>query len=153
MRGPWRAGITGRMTDPKVDHQARNSSPTVDPPEPAVSHDRSGGQVCLSRPATIKGAIVTAIRRQWLVPTGLIGLSLVPVAAGAARLTQLAAGTPTAQDARFFDAPLPVIVHILGASVFCILGAFQFVPSLRRGGRSWHRRAGRLLVPFGLAAA
>ena len=91
-------------------------------------------------------------RRQWLVPTGLIALSLVPVAAGAARLTQLAGGGPvTSENARFFDMPVPVIVHIIGATVFCLVGALQFVPALRRN--PWHRRAGRLLVPFGLAAA
>lgn len=90
--------------------------------------------------------------RQWPVPTGLILLSLVPVLAGAARLSQLAGGaTVTAENARFFDMPAPVIIHIIGATVFCLLGAFQFVPSLRR--RAWHRRAGRLLVPLGLAAA
>lgn len=91
-------------------------------------------------------------RRQWPVPTGLIALSLVPVAAGAARVGQLAGGaTVTAENARFFDMPAPVIVHIVASTVFCLVGAFQFVPSLRR--RAWHRRAGRLLVPFGLAAA
>lgn len=94
----------------------------------------------------------TQTRRQWLAPTGLIALSLVPVAAGAARLGQLAGGaTVTADNARFVDMPAPVVVHIIGATVFCLLGAFQFVPSLRR--RGWHRRSGRVLVPFGLAAA
>jgi uncharacterized membrane protein len=91
-------------------------------------------------------------RRQWPVPTGLIALSLVPVAAGAARLGQLAGGaTVTPENARFVAVPAPVIIHIIAATVFCLVGAFQFVPSLRR--RSWHRRSGRLLVPFGLAAA
>jgi uncharacterized membrane protein len=61
--------------------------------------------------------------------------------------------TVTAENARFFAAPVPVVVHILAASFFCVLGAFQFVPKLRQGGRAWHRFAGRMLVPFGLAAA
>lgn len=94
----------------------------------------------------------TTPRRQWPVPTALIALSLVPVAAGAARLGQLASGGPvTADNARFFSMPVPVIVHVVSATVFCLLAALQFVPSLRRG--SWHRRSGRVLVPFGLAAA
>ncbi len=94
----------------------------------------------------------TRSHRQWPVPTGLIALSLVPVAAGAARLSQLAGGaTATAENARFFAVPAPVIVHIVSATVFCLVGAFQFVPSLRR--RAWHRRSGRMLVPLGLAAA
>jgi len=91
-------------------------------------------------------------RRQWPVPAALIALSLIPAAAGAARLTQLAGGAPvTSENARFFALPLPVIVHVIGATTFCILGAFQFVPALRRG--RWHRLAGRVLVPCGLAAA
>lgn len=98
--------------------------------------------------------MTTTRRRQWLVPAGLIALSLVPVAAGAARLTQLAGGaTVTSENARFFTAPMPVIIHIVGATVFCLLGAFQFAPTLRSGRNRWHRLSGRVLVPFGLAAA
>lgn len=94
----------------------------------------------------------THARRRWPVPTALIALSLVPVAAGAARLGQLAGGAEvTTENARFFAVPAPVVVHIVAATVFCLVGAFQFVPTLRR--KAWHRRSGRLLVPFGLAAA
>jgi hypothetical protein len=86
------------------------------------------------------------------VPAALIVLSAVPVLAGAVRVVQLAAGARiTAENARFFASPVPVVLHIVGASVFCVLGAFQFVPSLRRHG--WHRMAGRLIVPCGLVAA
>lgn len=92
---------------------------------------------------------------RWLVPTGLILLSLVPVIAGAIRLTELTSGTSiTPQNARFFASPVPVVTHIISVSVYCLLGAFQFVPSLRRGKRrGWHRIAGRILVPAGLVAA
>lgn len=95
------------------------------------------------------------IRRkaQWPVPTALILLALIPVLAGAARLNVLATGTSGPADSRFVDSPIPVITHIIGASVFCILGALQFVPRLRRGRPSWHRIAGRVLVPAGLLAA
>ncbi|MBE1501850.1 putative membrane protein [Amycolatopsis lexingtonensis] len=91
-------------------------------------------------------------RPEWLVPAGLLLLSAVPVAAGSARVAELAGGARvTADNARFFAMPLPVVLHIFGASLFCVLGAFQFVPSLRR--RRWHRVSGRLLVPCGLVAA
>ena len=90
--------------------------------------------------------------RAWLIPIGLILLALVPVAAGAMRLTGLVVGAEvTEANARFFDSPVPVIAHIIGATVYCVLGAFQFVPQLRR--RRWHRMAGRILVPAGLVAA
>ncbi|MHA7207802.1 DUF2306 domain-containing protein [Arthrobacter sp. MDT1-65] len=89
----------------------------------------------------------------WLVPAGLILLSLIPVLAGAVRLTELTGGAPiTDRNARFFDSPVPVVLHIVGATVYSLLGAFQFVPTLR-GRRRWHRIAGRILFPAGLVAA
>jgi hypothetical protein len=95
-------------------------------------------------------------RTRWLVPAALILLSLVPVIAGASRLTGLAGGQVTPDNARFFDSPIPVLIHIPAVTVYLVLGAFQFVPSLRRGkrgGRSWHKIAGRILAPTGLLAA
>lgn len=93
-------------------------------------------------------------KREWLVPAGLIMLSAVPVIAGAARTAELTTGaTVTPDNARFFASPAPVLVHIIGASLYCLLGAFQFAPSFRRRRPGWHRLAGRLLIPCGLAAA
>lgn len=93
-------------------------------------------------------------RGRWLVPTGLIILSLVPVIAGAFRLTELVSGAAVTPDnARAFAMPIPVVAHIISATLFCVVGAFQFVPGLRRGPKSWHRRAGRVLIPAGLIAA
>jgi uncharacterized membrane protein len=92
------------------------------------------------------------LKWHWLVPSGLIALSLVPVAAGSLRLAQLAGGAPaTAANERFVSTPLPVVLHIVGASIFCLVGALQFSTSLRR--RAWHRRAGRVVVPAGVVAA
>ncbi len=95
-------------------------------------------------------------RARWLVPAALIFLSLVPIIAGAARVTELSGGHITPDNARFFDSPIPVLIHIPAVTVYLVLGAFQFTPSLRRGkpGRlSWHRIFGRILVPTGLLAA
>jgi uncharacterized membrane protein len=91
---------------------------------------------------------------EWRVPAGLILLTAVPGLAGAARVAQLAEGGPvTAENARFFAMPLPVLVHIFGATTFCVLGAFQFAGGFRRRRPGWHRIAGRILVPCGVAAA
>ncbi|MFG2053119.1 DUF2306 domain-containing protein [Micromonospora sp. NPDC048930] len=88
------------------------------------------------------------------MPAGLIMLSVVPVVAGAARAAELTGGaTVTPDNARFFASPAPVLVHIVGASLYCLLGAFQFAPGLRRRRPGWHRLAGRVLIPCGLAAA
>ncbi|MGO4190221.1 DUF2306 domain-containing protein [Arthrobacter sp. YAF17] len=97
-----------------------------------------------------------AIRRpgpQWPVPAALILLSLIPVIAGAARLTELTGGAAiTPQNARFFASPVPVVVHIVSVTIYSLLGAFQFLPGLR-GRNSWHRIAGSVLIPAGLLAA
>ena len=93
-------------------------------------------------------------KNPWLVPIGLILLSLVPVIAGVFRLTQLTFGAEiTEANARFFHSPVPVVVHIIGATTYLLLGALQFVPRLRTGRPSWHKVAGRILVPAGLLAA
>ena len=91
--------------------------------------------------------------RQWLAPAGLIVLALVPIVAGGFRLTELTTGAEiTAQNARFFDSPTPIIIHIVSATLYFVLGAFQFVPLLRAR-RRYHRSAGRILIVAGLVTA
>lgn len=93
-------------------------------------------------------------KAEWLVPAALLVLCVVPVAAGAARLTQLSGGAVvTAENARFFASPLPVVLHIISVTFYSVLGALQFAPALRRRKNPWHRIVGRILVPFGLVAA
>ena len=88
---------------------------------------------------------------KWLI-AGLLVLSAIPMVAGAFRLTELTGGAAiTPANARFFASPLPVVLHIVSASVYAVLGAFQFAPRFRRRRLGWHRAAGRfLLVPCGL---
>jgi hypothetical protein len=95
------------------------------------------------------------LRREWTIAVGLILLALVPVIAGAVRVGAIASGVPeTPDNARFMQVPLPVVLHILCAVVYSIVGAFQFLPRLRRRHTGWHRFAGRyLLVPAGLVVA
>jgi uncharacterized membrane protein len=103
---------------------------------------------------TVTSSSSTTTKAEWLVPIGLIMLSLVPVVAGAVRVAELSGGADvTPENARFFASPVPVVVHIVSVSVYCILGALQFVTGFRRRRGGWHRAAGRLLVPCGLGAA
>lgn len=81
--------------------------------------------------------MTTMVRTRWRVPVALLALTAAPVVAGAFRMTQL--GTRVI--------PVPTLLHIVGASLFCVLGALQFL----RGPR--HRVIGRLIVPCGLIAA
>jgi uncharacterized membrane protein len=97
---------------------------------------------------------MTTRRRDWPIPTALVLLSVVPMLGGALRVADLASGAAVTPDnERFIAMPVPVLLHIFGATIFCVLGAFQFAPGLRRGHPRWHRRAGRLLVLCGLTAA
>ena len=95
-----------------------------------------------------------ARQRAWPAPAALVALSVIPLVAGTLRLVQLAGGPEVIPaDQRFADFPAPVIVHILGAAIYALVGAFQFVPRFRRRHRSWHRRAGRVLIVAGLLVA
>lgn len=57
------------------------------------------------------------------------------------------------ENPRIQSAPLPVVLHIVSSVIFCILGAFQFLPSVRRMYPTWHRLGGRLLVGAGTFSA
>ncbi|GAA0997722.1 DUF2306 domain-containing protein [Subtercola frigoramans] len=105
-------------------------------------------------------ASTPASRCSWLAPAGLILLSLIPLIAGAVRVTELSGGAAeTVANSRFIDSPIPVFVHIVSVTIFSLLGAFQFVPALRlaptlrRAGHRWHRVSGTILIPAGLLTA
>jgi hypothetical protein len=92
--------------------------------------------------------------RSWPVPLSLMVLSLIPLLAGALRIVELLGGPvliPT--DQRFVTSPAPVVLHIVGASVYALVGAFQLVPRLTRRHLDWHRRAGRVVTAAGLLVA
>ncbi|TYP87571.1 DUF2306 domain-containing protein [Blastococcus xanthinilyticus] len=93
-------------------------------------------------------------RLRWLVPAALIALALVPLAAGAARLVELSGGAAVLPEApRSAAVPLPLVVHIVSALVFTVVGAFQFVPGTRGRRPRWHRVTGRIAAPAGLVTA
>jgi uncharacterized membrane protein len=97
---------------------------------------------------------MTARQRGWRVPTALVTLSVIPVLAGTARLIELAGGPAIIPaDPRFTTSPLPVVVHIVSAAAYAVLGALQFSAALRRRRPRWHRAAGRVLVVAGLGVA
>lgn len=90
----------------------------------------------------------------WPVPAALIALSAIPLTAGTFRLIQLAGGPAVIPaDARFPGHAAPLVVHIVGAAVYALVGALQVVPRFRRRHLTWHRRAGRVLAIAGLLVA
>ncbi len=93
-------------------------------------------------------------RRAWPVPVALLLLGVIPVLAGTLRLVQLLGGPELMPaDDRFAGFPLPLVAHIVGASTYAVVGAFQFVPRFRRRHPGWHRGAGRVLAVAGLLVA
>lgn len=90
-------------------------------------------------------------RADRFIPAALLALSFVPLVAGAVRIVGLAGDAGiTPQNARFFASPLPIVLHVVSAALFCGVGAFQFAPGFRRRRPAWHRIAGRVLVAAGL---
>ncbi len=103
-----------------------------------------------TRPARV------AVRRAstWRVPLALVALCLVPVVAGSLRLTDLSTGSTFMPVKAHHPAiPVALVVHIVCAVSYSLLGALQFSAGLRRRRPQWHRAAGRALVPLGLGVA
>ena len=88
------------------------------------------------------------------VPFALLALLVIPAIAGPLRLVELAGGPQfLPANPRLIESPVPVVVHIVSAIAYAILGAFQFSAGLRRRRPGWHRAAGRVLVVLGLTVA
>ena len=90
----------------------------------------------------------------WRVPAALVGLTIIPLIAGSLRLLEIACGPQLLPANPRVDAsPAPLILHVGGAAVYAVVGAFQFPARVRRSHRTWHRRAGRVLIGAGLVVA
>ena len=90
----------------------------------------------------------------WRVPAALVTLTVIPLVAGSLRLLELAGGPQVLPTNPRIDAsPVPVVLHVVAAAVYAVVGAFQFSARVRRGHRTWHRRTGRVLIRAGLVVA
>jgi uncharacterized membrane protein len=90
----------------------------------------------------------------WRIPVALLVLCIVPVVAGSLRLLEIAGGPPLLPANPRIDAvPAPVVLHIVAATVYAVLGAFQFSARLPRRRPGRHRMSGRVLVLAGLVVA
>jgi len=89
----------------------------------------------------------------WLLPAGLITFGLVPILANALRRVAMAVAPAAPSSGEGGGMSLPVILHVVGATVFVVLGALQFSAGFRRRRPSWHRIAGRLAIMAALLAA
>jgi len=95
-------------------------------------------------------------KSEWFILSGLILLSFVPSIGGIFRLVELTLGIGLEflpENPRVQSAPIPVEFHIISSILYCLLGAFQFIPGIRNSYPQWHRCAGRLLVFAGIVSA
>lgn len=91
--------------------------------------------------------------RARLLPAGLMAFGLVPILANALRRLAEATGAAGPASSAGDGIPLPVLAHVIGATIFVVLGALQFSASLRSRRPAWHRAAGRVAVAAALLAA
>ena len=79
----------------------------------------------LAKPTSQRtGGPARAVVPAWLITVGLLVLGAIPLTAGAFRLIELAGGADvTPANARFFGSPLPVVLHIVAAAAYIVLGA------------------------------
>ena len=93
-------------------------------------------------------------KSEWTILIGLLLLSFVPSVGGTFRLIELSTSLDfLPENSRIQSVPIPAVVHIISSVIYCILGAFQFLLSIRRNYPRWHRLAGRLLVSAGIVSA
>lgn len=92
--------------------------------------------------------------REWTTLVLIVVFSLIPAFGGLIRIFELAGGpSMLPANQRALADPWPVILHILGSFVFCIAGAIQFLPNLRRHHPKTHRMIGRVMVIAGFLSA
>ena len=92
----------------------------------------------------------------WMPLALLVVLGLLPLLPAAGRMVvrfvDVGAPPEMLEDtSRFFVMPVPVVVHIVSACLFSLVGALQFSKALRRS--PWHRLSGRVMVVAGILAA
>jgi len=107
----------------------------------------------VARPARSAGSTRPTGPTGW-VPFALVAVVVFPAIAGSLRLVELAGGSHALPaNPRITASPLPVVIHIICAVLYAVLGAFQFSSGFRRRRPGWHRASGRVVVGLGLAVA
>ena len=93
-------------------------------------------------------------KTEWALFVLAFVYSFIPAFGGLIRVLELAGGPQIApENSRALLAPTPIVLHILGSFLFCIVGALQFLPSIRRQSPVAHRTIGRVIAVAGCIAA
>jgi uncharacterized membrane protein len=93
-------------------------------------------------------------KSEWVVLGLILVYSFIPVIGGLIRVLELAGGPQIApENSRALLAPFPITLHILSSILFCVVGAVQFLPSIRRQRPAAHRAIGRVIAVAGCVSA
>ena len=93
-------------------------------------------------------------RREWAFLALIFLYSFIPAVFGLLRIPELLGGPMIIPaNPRAVIDPIPITLHILGSSVFCLVGALQFLPSLRCHRPVLHRTLGRIVAAAGCVSA
>ncbi|WP_375589197.1 DUF2306 domain-containing protein [Hoeflea alexandrii] len=93
-------------------------------------------------------------KSEWVLLGLVFVYSFIPAFGGLIRILELAGGPQIApENPRALLAPKPAILHILSSFLFCIVGALQFLPNIRRQHPAAHRRNGWVIIVAGCVSA
>lgn len=93
-------------------------------------------------------------RRDWAFLALLAAYSFFPSVVGLLRIPELLGGPSVMPpNPRALLDPVPIVLHILASTAFCLAGAVQFLPGLRRHRPALHRRLGRGVAVAGCVSA
>lgn len=91
---------------------------------------------------------------EWTILALIFVYSFIPAFGGLLRVLELAGGPAIVpENPRALAIPFPIILHILSSFLFCIVGALQFLPSIRRHYPAAHRALGRAIAIAGCISA
>ena len=93
-------------------------------------------------------------KAEWVILVLLLSLSFIPVFGGLLRILEISGGPAIIpENPRVTANPLPTVIHIPSAFIFCIFGAFQFLSSIHRYAPKWHRINGGIVALAGIISA
>ena len=91
---------------------------------------------------------------EWTILAIIFVYSFIPTFGGLLRVLELVGGPEIIpENPRAVAVPFPVVIHILSSFLFCLAGAFQFMPSIRRRRPATHRMNGRIVAIAGCVSA
>lgn len=93
-------------------------------------------------------------KSEWALLALILVYSFIPAFGGLLRVLELAGGPAIIPgNPRALAAPFPITLHIVSSFLFCIVGALQFLPSVRRHYPAAHRAFGRTVAIAGCISA